>query len=205
MIELSTWTSSDNVLGVKPDLVFYLEVRSGSTSSIGLFLLSKLSSISFGFEMIRDFDHGSSDVGSRAVLCRSCLAWLNGIELPEWIVAEIREEGRHFSSLGSVIVGRELCKGEPLFSIFLKITDVGSQILFHDGVEAFRLSVGRSVIRCRKFDLNFQNLAESSSEVSDELSSSIRDDGLRKAVKSKDVSNVEVCKLFRCCCVSTEN
>jgi hypothetical protein len=67
------------------------------------------------------------------------------------------------------------------------------------------LSVGRSVIRCRKFDLNFQNLAESSSEVSDELSFLIRDDGLRKAVKSKDVSNVEICELFRCCCVSAEN
>jgi hypothetical protein len=83
MIELSTWTSSDNVLEVKPDLVFYLEVRSESTSSIDLFLLSKLSLMYFGFEMIRDFDHGSSDVGSSAVLCRSCLAWLNEIELSE--------------------------------------------------------------------------------------------------------------------------
>jgi hypothetical protein len=138
-------------------------------------------------------------------LCRSCLAWLNGVELPEWIVAEIREEGRHFSSLESVSVGRELCKSEPLFSVILKITDIESQILFHDGVETFRLFVDRSVIRCRKFDLNFQNLAESSSEVSDELSSSIRDDDLRKTVKSKDMSNVEIYELFRCCCVSTEN
>jgi hypothetical protein len=104
-----------------------------------------------------------------------------------------------------VIVGRELCKSESLFSIFLKVTDVESQILFHDGVETFRLFVGRSVIRCRKFDLNFQNLAESLSEVSDELSFSIRDDDLRKIVKSKDVSNVEICELFRCCCVSAEN
>jgi hypothetical protein len=104
-----------------------------------------------------------------------------------------------------VIVGRELCKSESLFSIVLKITDVESQILFHDGVETFRLFVDRSVIRCRKFDLNFQNLTESLSEVSDELSFSIRDDDLRKIVKSKDVSNVEICELFRCCCVSAEN
>ena len=69
-----------------------------------------------------------------------------------------------------------------MFSIVLKIVNVGSKILFHNSVKAFRLFVDLWMIECRELGLDSKNDVKSLSELSDELRTLIEDYGSGEAM-----------------------
>ena len=104
-----------------------------------------------------------------------------------------------------MIVAGEFCQRELPSPIVLKIIDIASQVLFHDGIEPFRLSIGLRVKRRGESTVNVARRAESFPELGDKHGPAIGDSGLGETVKFETVLDIQLRKVLGGCCIAAGN
>jgi hypothetical protein len=108
--------------------------------------------------------------------------------------AIICEEGGHLGGfLGGAVVG-EFCKGKQAGPVILLIvaedTEVGLEGLIH----SFSLTVSLGMKGCGFPRVNLKDGSEGGPEVGRENRTTVRDNGIRKAVELDDVGDKELCE-----------
>ena len=94
-------------------------------------------------------------------------------QLASWIEPIVSEERRDLGGSMLSIVIREFREGKYVEPVVLLVVAKGSQILFHDLIDTFRLAVRLRVKGCRLVTFDIPKFVEPRGKVRSELSSSI--------------------------------
>ncbi len=146
--QLTARATSDNILCVEPYSISFLQSWGWSPPPVCCLAITVLCAEDLSLEKFLDI----FQLSCRFVCVSFCryqgsLFVLSVVEWPVGVVPVVCEEGGHACRFRGLVICRELGEGSPRIPVVLKVVDKAPEVLFHDSIEPFSLSVGQGVIR----------------------------------------------------------
>src|SRR5205807_7006946 len=144
VVQLGRGSSGADISCIQPNSIPYMEVGCGDPSSISVLLLPVLGEGHLSPEVVMYLLHGINKLCTRDFrVTVHRLRFLQQVHTG--VVAIISEERGDTSSFRGVVVCCEFCHGEPQGPVVLLVVHIGSQVLFHDSINSFRLTISLGV------------------------------------------------------------